>query len=272
MNCPVFAGESGFAKNAVQPRDRLSSSARSVARSHAGHRTRRVCVNTLLYPAIFRPDASRDALDLHCMPDGRRLHMPTIDGARVGVTDRKRPAGFGPYWGCRRPRMDAFRERGRSLNRNAAACDAGGFIAAGGASVLGRWRVDAGVIARFMAFRPEAGRRLPHESPAVSDRWKLGARSLLTPSSAIPCVAKPPGDGSEWRPRGTEGLHAPLNRLAGRPPVSAEQCRWSESVAAANQSECSLNADAVNPVSRVQRGGSRRQAIQWNDRQSSILV
>lgn len=78
--------------------------------------------------------------------------------------------------------MDASGERGRSLNRNASVGGAGGFVAPAGHRAPGRGQIDAGMIARFMAFRPEAGCSSPHEklrSFRSSETWRAQAVDAL---------------------------------------------------------------------------------------------
>ena len=167
--------------------------------------------------------------------------------------------------------MDAFGERGRSLNRNASACGAGGFVAPTGHRALGRGQIDAGMIARFMAFRPEAGCSLPHEKLRgfrSSETWRAQAvDSLKRHSLHCSAIGRRVGMAAARR----RGAGCAPNRPAGRrgtmPTVEISCGR-----VAANQSECSLNAGAINPAFRFQSGRSRRQAIQRDDRKSSVLV
>ncbi len=114
---------------------------------------------------IIGIDVSRDWLDIHCLPDGRQLRLPnTKDGHAKLVRSI-----------CADGALVCFEATGGQEWRLWCALDAVGIatrqlppaqIKAFAASCGTRAktdRIDAELIARFMAFRPDAGRALPQE-------------------------------------------------------------------------------------------------------------
>ena len=120
-------------------------------------------MNTVAQPEIIGLDVSRDWLDIHCLSDDRRLRLPNTDEGHSKLEEIA--AG--------REALVCFEAAGGHewrlwANMAAAGIEARQFAPAQ-AEAFGRSRgtsaktdrIDAELIARFMAFRPEAGRRLP---------------------------------------------------------------------------------------------------------------
>ena len=120
-------------------------------------------MNAATQPEIIGLDVSRDWLDLHCLSDGGQLRLPNTD---VGHAELERMARD-------RTALVCFEATGGHEWRLWERLEAAGIdarqlspaqIKAFGKSrgTLAKTdRIDAELIARFMAFRPEAGRRLP---------------------------------------------------------------------------------------------------------------
>ena len=120
-------------------------------------------MNTLPHPEIIGLDVSCNWLDLHCLSDDRRLRLPNTD---EGHSELAKIAGD-------REALVCFEATGGYEWRLWASLEAAGVearqlppaqVKAFGKSrgTLAKTdRIDAELIARFMAFRPEAGRRLP---------------------------------------------------------------------------------------------------------------
>ena len=115
-------------------------------------------------PAIIGIDVSRDWLDIHCLPDGHRLRLPnTSDGhAHLAelASDRRAFVCFestgGQEW-----RLWASLDAAGIPTRQLPPAQIKAFALSRGTRAKTD-RIDAELIARFMAFRPEAGRCLPH--------------------------------------------------------------------------------------------------------------
>ena len=132
-------------------------------------------MNTLPHPEIIGIDVSRDWLDMHCLSDGHQLRLRNTD---EGHSDLAKIAGD-------REALVCFEATGGHEWRLWASLEAAGVearqlppaqIRSFGKSrgTLAKTdRIDAELIARFMAFRPEAGRRLPSGTLRV-------LRALLT--------------------------------------------------------------------------------------------
>ena len=121
-------------------------------------------METLPHPAIIGIDVSRDTLDIHCLPDGLQLQLPnTVEGhARLQRVARDRQALVcfeatgGHEW-----LLWASLDGAGIGTRQLPPAQIKAFAASRGVRAKTD-RLDAETIARFMAFRPEAGRRLPH--------------------------------------------------------------------------------------------------------------
>ncbi|MCB1470059.1 MAG: IS110 family transposase [Rhizobiaceae bacterium] len=117
------------------------------------------------HPAIIGIDVSRDWLDIHCLPDGHRLRLPNTAEGHAQLTDVAHE----------RRALVCFESTGGQEWRLWAALDAAGIctrqlppaqikaFAASRGTRAKTDRIDAELIAHFMAFRPDAGRQLPHE-------------------------------------------------------------------------------------------------------------
>ena len=120
-------------------------------------------MNILSHPEIIGLDVSRDWLDLHCLSDGRQLQLPNTG---EGHSELAKFAGD-------REALVCFEATGGHEWRLWASLEAAGIearqLAPAQVKAFGRSRgtlaktdrIDAELIACFMAFRPEAGRRLP---------------------------------------------------------------------------------------------------------------
>lgn len=122
-------------------------------------------MNTVSRTRIIGIDVSRDWLDIHCLLDGKRLRLPNKDEGHERLIKLARPIGG----------LVCFEATGGQEWRLWVALDAAGVatrqvppaqikaFAASRGTRAKTDRIDAELIARFMAFRPEAGRSLPHE-------------------------------------------------------------------------------------------------------------
>ena len=136
-------------------------------------------MDTVSQGRIIGIDVSRDWLDIHCLPDGKRLRLPnTVEGhARLvdlaepvstlvcfeGCEGRKTiwgivfPSGGGQEW-----RLWSALDAAGIATRQLPPAQIKAFAASRGTRAKTD-RIDAELIARFMAFRPDAGRTLPHQ-------------------------------------------------------------------------------------------------------------
>ncbi|PWG15759.1 IS110 family RNA-guided transposase [Salibaculum griseiflavum] len=114
---------------------------------------------------IIGIDVSRDWLDIHCLPDGKRLRLPNTVEGHARFVDLAKPVSA----------LVCFEATGGQEWRLWSALDAAGIatrqlppaqikaFAVSRGTRAKTDRIDAELIARFMAFRPDAGRNLPHE-------------------------------------------------------------------------------------------------------------
>ncbi len=136
-------------------------------------------MGTIPQTAIIGIDVSRDWLDIYCLPQGQWGRLPnkpeghaqvvqlaTEQGAAVcfeGCEDQKTirgivfPSGGGQEW-----KLWAALEAAGVATRQLPPAQIKAFAASRGTRAKTD-RIDAEFIARFMAFRPDAGRTLPHE-------------------------------------------------------------------------------------------------------------
>ena len=120
-------------------------------------------MNTVSHPEIIGLDVSRDWLDIHCLSDDRRIRLPNTDEGHseleAVVGDREALVCFeatgGHEW-----RLWASMAAAGIEARQLAPAQVKAFGRSRG-TLAKTDRVDAELIARFMAFRPEAGRRPP---------------------------------------------------------------------------------------------------------------
>jgi transposase len=122
-------------------------------------------MNKVAYPMIIGIDVSRDWLDVYCLADGHRLQLPNTDEGHTRLVDLAQSA-------CA---LVCFEATGGQEWRLWFALDAAGIetrqlppaqikaFAASRGTRAKTDRIDAELIARFLAFRPDAGRNLPHE-------------------------------------------------------------------------------------------------------------
>lgn len=122
-------------------------------------------MNMVSHDQIIGIDVSRDWLDIYCLPDGHRLRFPNTDQGHSGLAELARPvdalvcfeATGGQEW-----RLWAALDAAGVATRQLPPAQIKAFAASRGTRAKTD-RIDAELIARFMAFRPEAGRSLPHE-------------------------------------------------------------------------------------------------------------
>lgn len=114
---------------------------------------------------IIGIDVSRDWLDLHCLPDGKRLRLPNTHEGHEQLAQLARDvnglacfeATGGQEW-----RLWVALEAAGVVTRQLSPAQVKAFAVSRGTRAKTD-RIDAELIARFMAFRPDAGRGLPHE-------------------------------------------------------------------------------------------------------------
>ena len=118
--------------------------------SHSCLRPRRTAnrkeesMSTLSHLEIIGMDVSCDWLDIHCLGDSRQLRLPNTEaGHEWRLWERLEAAGID----ARQLPPAQIKSFGKSRG-----------------TLAKTDRIDAELIARFMAFRPEAGRRLPRET------------------------------------------------------------------------------------------------------------
>ena len=122
-------------------------------------------MNTVSRVQIIGIDVSRDWLDIHCLPDGKRLRFQNTDKGYEQLIHLAQPvdalvcfeATGGQEW-----QLWAALDAAAVATRQLPPAQIKAFAASQGTRAKTD-RIDAELIARFMAFRPEAGRSLPHE-------------------------------------------------------------------------------------------------------------
>lgn len=122
-------------------------------------------MDNLSHGRVIGIDVSRDWLDLHCLPDGLQCRMPNGPEGHAAVSDLA----------CDRDAVVCFESTGGQEWQLWETLEAEGVIARqvppAQVKAFARSRgtraktdrIDAELIARFFAFRPDAGRRLPTE-------------------------------------------------------------------------------------------------------------
>jgi len=122
-------------------------------------------MNMIAPEQIIGIDVSRDWLDVHCLPDGRSLRLANTAEGHERLVEMAHAAGA----------LVCFEATGGQEWHLWTALDAAGIatrqlppaqikaFAASRGTRAKTDRIDAELIARFMAFRPDAGRCLPHE-------------------------------------------------------------------------------------------------------------
>lgn len=122
-------------------------------------------MDNLSHGRVIGIDVSRDWLDLHCLPDGHRVRAPNAPAGHAAVADlaRDRDAVVcfestgGQEW-----QLWAVLEAEGVAARQVPPAQVKAFAQSRGTRAKTD-RIDAELIARFFAFRPEAGRSLPAE-------------------------------------------------------------------------------------------------------------
>ena len=120
-------------------------------------------MNRVSHDQIIGIDVSRDWLDIHCLPDGNRERLPNAaDGHErlVGIARDKQAAVCFEATGGQEWRLWVALEAAGVITRQLPPAQIKAFAASRGTRAKTD-RIDAELIARFMAFRPEAGRHLP---------------------------------------------------------------------------------------------------------------
>ena len=122
-------------------------------------------MDTVSQDQIIGIDVSRDWLDIHCLPDGKRLRLPNTFEGHARLVDLAKPvcalvcfeATGGQEW-----RLWSALDAAGIATRQLPPAQIKAFAASRGTRAKTD-RIDAELIARFMAFRPDAGRSLPHK-------------------------------------------------------------------------------------------------------------
>ena len=122
-------------------------------------------LQTVSRDQIIGIDVSRDWLDIHCLPGGQVLRLPNTDDGHRRLVDLARSVGAvvcfeatgGQEW-----RLWAALDGADVATRQLPPAQIKAFAASLGTRAKTD-RIDAELIARFMAFRPDAGRNLPHQ-------------------------------------------------------------------------------------------------------------
>lgn len=120
-------------------------------------------MDNLSHGRVIGIDVSRDWLDLHCLPDGHHCRVPNDPAGHAAVADlaRDRDAVVcfestgGQEW-----QLWALLETEGVAARQVPPAQVKAFAQSRGTRAKTD-RIDAELIARFFAFRPEAGRSLP---------------------------------------------------------------------------------------------------------------
>ncbi len=154
------------------------------------------------HPAIIGIDVSRDWLDIHCLPRGQRLRLPNTKEGHTQLADLATTlkalvcfeATGGQEW-----KLWAALDAAGIATRQLPPAQIKAFAASRGARAKTD-RIDAELIARFMAFRPDAGRALPHEKLRLlraltskrgqlveTRKWRLAKKRRAASSSGNFC-------------------------------------------------------------------------------------
>jgi len=119
--------------------------------------------------AIIGIDVSRDWLDIHCLPEGQYERFPNTDMGHERLTELARMTGAvvcfeatgGQEW-----RLWAELDAAGIVTRQLPPAQIKAFAASRGTRAKTD-RIDAELIARFLSFRPDAGRALPAQKLRV---------------------------------------------------------------------------------------------------------
>ncbi len=121
-------------------------------------------MDTITQAAIIGIDVSRDWLDIHCLPEGKHTRFPNKAKGHEQVAQLAFELGAlvcfeatgGQEW-----RLWVALDDAGIATRQLPPAQIKAFAASRGTRAKTD-RIDAELIARFMAFRPDAGRALPH--------------------------------------------------------------------------------------------------------------
>ena len=122
-------------------------------------------MDTVTQAAIIGIDVSRDWLDIHCLPDNQKLRLPNTDeghGRLCKLAQAQNALVCFEATGGQEWRLWGALDAAGIVTRQLPPAQIKAFAASRGTRAKTD-RIDAELIARFMAFRPDAGRTLPHE-------------------------------------------------------------------------------------------------------------
>lgn len=117
------------------------------------------------HDSIIGIDVSRDWLDLHCLPCGQRQRIPNTEEGHsqlAGLASSLRALVCFEATGGQEWRLWSVLDSKGIATRQLPPAQIKAFAISRGTRAKTD-RIDAELIARFMVFRPEAGRTLPHE-------------------------------------------------------------------------------------------------------------
>lgn len=122
-------------------------------------------MDTIAQTAIIGTDVSRDWLDVHCLPSGQRQRLPNTEVGHAQLVELASSlkalvcfeATGGQEW-----KLWASLDGAGIATRQLPPAQIKAFAASRGTRAKTD-RIDAELIARFMVFRPDAGRTLPHQ-------------------------------------------------------------------------------------------------------------
>ncbi len=122
-------------------------------------------MDTIAQTAIIGTDVSRDWLDIHCLPSGNWQRLPNTEEGHAQLANLASSlkalvcfeATGGQEW-----RLWSALDATGIATRQLPPAQIKAFAASRGTRAKTD-RIDAELIARFMVFRPDAGRGLPHE-------------------------------------------------------------------------------------------------------------
>ena len=118
--------------------------------------------DNLSHGRVIGIDVSRDWLDIHCLPDGYRARMPNAPAGHAAVADLARDLVCFESTGGQEWQLWAVLEAEGIAARQVPPAQVEAFAQSRGTRARTD-RIDAELIARVFAFRPEAGRSLPAE-------------------------------------------------------------------------------------------------------------
>jgi transposase len=123
-------------------------------------------MNMILQKQIIGIDVSRDWLDIHCLPDGHRLRIANTSKGHeklIGIAQDRGALVCFEATGGQEWRLWARLEAAEITARQLPPAQIKAFATSRGTRAKTD-RIDAELIARFMVFRPDAGRTLPAQN------------------------------------------------------------------------------------------------------------